>query len=223
MATTFRSRARRICAVTVLTAVAITGCGRFDRDGSVDIGPVAGATLAVVGVQYDATLHLRTEPGNDQPVAASLGSLEHNLSATGKTREVDSSQWFEVKADGVKGWADSRSLAYLGTTEDVTRRIVDKLGRTPTAVSMLELGRIVTTADASTQPPVSRITVTVAPTTAGGVGEVTYDVVGFADDSVLGERLHVLGKPGEKFTLIRVIATPFCRRGVAGNNPRLCV
>ena len=88
---------------------------------------------------------------------------------------------------------------------------------------MLELGRIVATAESSTENPKSRLTVTVAPKTVGDLGEVTYDVVGFPDDSIAGERLHILGTPGDRFTLKKVEATSLCRRGVSGESPRLCV
>jgi hypothetical protein len=123
----------------------------------------------------------------------------------------------------VTGWADSASLAYLGATYDATARIVAKLGGPPTAGSMLELGRIVAMAEAPTQEPiVSRVTVTVAPT-LGDLGEVTYDVVGFPDDSVGGERLHVFGTPGDTFTLKTVEATTLCRRGVSADSRRACL
>ncbi len=215
--------ALRLVAVGVLAAVSISGCGnRGEESDSAVSGPPAGATLAVVGIQYDATLPLHSEPGPDKPVVASLGPLEDHVVATGKARQVDSSRWFEVTAAGMTGWADSTSLAYLGATDDVTRRIVDKLGAPPTADSMLELGRIVATTESSTDDPKSRVTVTVAPTTVGDVGEVTYDVVGFPDDAIAGERLHVLGTRGDKFTLTKVEATTLCRRGVSGD-ARLCV
>lgn len=214
---------RRPALVALGIAVAVAGCGNRDDDASADFGPAAGATLAVVGIQYDATLPLRSSPGDDQPVVASFGPLQDDLVATGHARQVGTSHWFEVKASGVKGWADAVSLAYLGGADDVTERIVSKLGGPPTADSMLELGRIVATAEASTQPPPPQVVVTAAPTTAGDTGEVTYDVVGFPDDSVLGERLHVVGTAGDKFTLQKVEATTLCRRGVSEGAPKLCV
>ncbi len=204
-------------------AVAVAGCGNRGDDDSADIGPPAGATLAVVGVQYDATLPLHSSPGDDQPVVASLGPLEADLVSTGHARQLGTSRWFEVRVAGATGWADATSLAYLGGTDDVTERTVAKLGGAPTADSMLELGRIVATAGLSNQSQTPGVTVTVAPTTVGDTGEVTYDVVGFPDDSVLGERMHVLGTAGDKFTLKKVETTTLCRRGVSGETPRLCV
>ena len=51
----------------------------------------------------------------------------------------------------------------------------------------------------------------------GDLGEVIYDVVGFADDSVRGLRLHIFGQPlagGEGFSLKSVEATSLCARGL---------
>ena len=53
----------------------------------------------------------------------------------------------------------------------------------------------------------------------GDLGEVIYDVVGFADDSVYGVRLYVYGQPtdGGGFDLKSVEATALCRRGVTAD------
>lgn len=221
MAIAGRSWVLRLGATALLAAV-VGGCGsRADESETSDVGPAAGATLAVVGIQYDATLPLRSSPGTDQPVTASLRPIAEDVVATGRARRLNSSIWLEVTAGGVTGWAESKSLAYLGGTRDVTARIVEKLGSPPTAASMLELGRIVAMTDVDTEPPPSyRVTVTVTPT-LGDLGEVTYDVLGFHDDSVGGERLHVFGTPGETFMLKKVEATYLCRRGVSDRG--LCV
>jgi hypothetical protein len=165
MANTACSRVLRLGAFALVAAVA-GGCGsRADESEPKGFGPAAGATLAVVGIQYDATLPLRSSPGTDQPVKVSLGALADDLVATGRARVLASSIWYEVTAGGVTGWAESRSLAYLGGSYDATAKIVAKLGGPPTAASMLELGRIVATAEVSTEPPRTyRVTVTVAPT-----------------------------------------------------------
>jgi hypothetical protein len=51
----------------------------------------------------------------------------------------------------------------------------------------------------------------------GDLGEVTFDVVGYPDDAVYGQRLHVFGRSGEGggFDLKSVESTLLCRRGVA--------
>lgn len=127
-----------------------------------------------------------------------------------------------MTGEGVAGWANSGFVAWLGGTDDVTAQIIDILGERPSAGTMLDLGRIVAEARASDQPP-SRITVTVASTT-GDLGEVTYDVVGFDDDSISGERLQVFGRPvdpDQGFSLADVERRLLCARGATDDG--LCV
>jgi hypothetical protein len=77
---------------------------------------------------------------------------------------------------------------------------------------MEALGLLVAESVASHEDPVSDIVLTVA-ATVGDLGEVTYDVVGLADDAVRGLRLHVFGEPeGEEFTLKSVEMTALCAR-----------
>ncbi|NNC44231.1 MAG: hypothetical protein HKO03_13440 [Acidimicrobiia bacterium] len=60
--------------------------------------------------------------------------------------------------------------------------------------------------------------------TEGDLGEVTYDVVGIGDDSVLGERLHIFGQPtgdGSGFSLMAVESQVLCGRGVTDQG--LCI
>ncbi|MCP9272503.1 hypothetical protein [Mycolicibacterium arenosum] len=200
-------RALRLGAAMTLAATLATGCGGAD-DGEPTAGPPAEATLAVVGIAYDATLSLRSAPGDEQRVVASPGPLADDLVATGRARQLDSAIWYEVTTDGVTGWADSSALAYLGATSDATARIVDELGSPPTAASMLELGRIVASAASPEPSPSSRVSVTAAPTETDP-GQVVYDVLGYQDDSVAGERLRVTGTPGAVFTLTSIEATVY--------------
>lgn len=185
-------------------------------------GPAAGEVLGVVGVPFDDVLNLRAAPGADQRIVARLDPLADDIVATGVARQLDHSIWHEVTAEGVTGWANRAFLAWLGGTDDVTAQIIKARGERPSAKTMLDLGRIVANPGVPDQPP-SRITVTVAPT-AGDLDEVTYDVVGFADDSVLGERLHVFGRPldnGQGFSLASVERTLLCARGASDDG--LCV
>ena len=50
--------------------------------------------------------------------------------------------------------------------------------------------------------------------------EITYDLTGFRDDAVLGERLHLFaeesGAGPERFQLVRVEVTAICARGSGG-------
>lgn len=88
---------------------------------------------------------------------------------------------------------------------------------------MLDLGEMVAAVFGSTDEGGSRIEMSVAPT-VGDLGEVTFDVVGLADDAQLGWRLHIFGQPtegGEGFSLMSVEATALCGRGVTEDG--LCV
>ncbi|NNJ48256.1 MAG: hypothetical protein HKP18_10545, partial [Acidimicrobiia bacterium] len=137
--------------------------------------------------------------------------------ANGRAQALPSSIWYEVTALGVTGWASSTYLAELGSTDDITSQIVDKLGEIPTAETMADLGRIVAESYPAVERPL-RVRMSGEPS-VGDLGEVIYDVVGFADDSVRGLRLHVFGQPtesGDGFSLKSVEATALCARGVDG-------
>ncbi len=187
----------------------------------IEIGPQPGDVLAVVGVSHDDVLNVRAAPGTDQRVVEELDPLASEVVALGNARALPASIWFEVETDGGTGWASSSFLAYLGGTSDETAAIVELLGETPAAETMLDLGLIVAESLASDEPA-SRIVMSVAPT-VGDLGEVTYDVVGIGDDAVRGFRLHVFATPdegGEGFVLKSVEQTVLCGRGLSGE---LCV
>ncbi len=186
-----------------------------------ELGPRSGDVLAVVGVAHDDVLNVRSAPGTDQPVIHELDPLAADVIALGNTRALPGSIWFEVETDAGSGWANSSFFAYLGGTSDETAAIVELLGETPAAETMLDLGLIVAEALASEDPP-SRIVMSAAPS-VGDLGEVTYDVVGIGDDSVLGFRVHVFATPadgGEGFVLKSVEQTVLCGRGLSGE---LCI
>ena len=177
-----------------------------------EFGPPAGGTVAVVGVAFDDDLNVRSGPGTSNPVVATLGPTD-TARATGNNRQLaDNSFWYEVETGGVTGWAGAPFLLGLGSTDDITSRVITLLGARPSAANMLELGRIVADSQASMDVR-SKIVVVVAPTT-GDLGEVTYDVIGLADDSIGGFRLHVFGQPESGgFSLKSVEATSLCSRG----------
>ncbi len=180
----------------------------------IDFGPRAGAVLAVIGVQYDDTLNLRAGPGTDQEVLARLAPSEDHVVARGATRTLPAF-WYQVEVDGTVGWASARYLAWLGRTSDVTAGIVADLGSSPSADSMVDLGRIVAESQDTSTEPGSWITMSGGPSEMGDVASVTWDVVGLADDSVRGLRLHVVGtRTGGGYTLESVEQTLLCDRGV---------
>jgi hypothetical protein len=183
--------------------------------------PQRGDVLGVIGVSANDVLNVRSGPGTTFAVVARLAPLTDDVVATGRARLLTRSIWWEVMVDGTTGWASSRYLAYLAATDDTTSRYVDALGGIPVAETMQQLGLLIANEAASEDPP-SRIVMSVAPT-VGDLGEVTYDVVGLGDDSVVGIRLHVFGEPsesGEGFSLKAVESTELCGRGSAGG---ICV
>lgn len=194
----------------------------------------AGAELGAIAVRFDETLDVRSLPGAGQPILTSLPPLATGIVATGRAQRVDQESWLEVTAAGVTGWAPYHHLRYIGGERDATSTFVRLLGGTPTAPSMLELGLLVAGAIASTDPEVtSRVVPVVAPT-SGATATVTYDVVGFPDDSVAGQRLAVTGRQvptaslpatafaaSTRYELVRVDATLICWRGVTPDG--ICV
>ncbi len=186
-----------------------------------DIGPAAGAVLAVVGVAHDAVLDVLAAPGEGQPVIATLGPLD-DVVATGNHWLLEGvGIWNEIESGATTGWVDSSSLAWIGPTSDVTAAVITNLGTRPEAPTMLELGRVVADSFGPTEGDLPRVVLTVAPT-EGDLGEVTYDVIGFQDDAVVGARLHVFGTPGAgMFSLKAVESTDLCGRG--GSPTELCL
>ncbi len=185
-----------------------------------EFGPPAGGTVAVAGVAFDDVLNVRSGPGTSNPVVATLGPTA-TARATGNNRQLsDNSFWYEVETGGVTGWAGAPFLLGSGSTDDITSRVISQLGTRPSAPNMLALGRTVADSQASNDVQ-SKIVVVVAPTT-GDLGEVTYDVIGLADDSIGGLRLHVFGQPESGgFKLKSVEATSLCSRGF-GTPGELC-
>jgi hypothetical protein len=181
----------------------------------IDLFPEPGDILAVVGISFDSELNLRAAPGTDQDVIARLAPLTADLVATGQERQLPDSIWYEVTADEVTGWASSAYLAWIGETADITAAVIEELGETPTAETMLDLGLTVALSQ-SVEEPESRIRVAKSPSVTD-LGEVTYDVIGLGDDSVFGLRLKVFGTPdagGESFSLKTVESTVLCGRGL---------
>jgi hypothetical protein len=178
----------------------------------IDFGPNQGDILAVIGVAHDDVLNLRAKPGASQEIVAGIPPTYADLVALGETRQLPGAMWIAVDYGTRTGWVNLRYIGYLGATTDETATIVANLGSTPTAETMLELGRIVAESLASDEPA-SDIVVSVAPS-VGDLGEVTYDVIGLGDDAVRGLRLHVFGQPiDEGFSLKTVEMTTLCGRG----------
>jgi hypothetical protein len=187
-----------------------------------EIYPYRGARLAVVGVAAGDTLNVRSGPGTDYDVVFELEPLATNVTATGHNRSVEGTGfWAEITADGRTGWAKARFLLQPGLVRDVTADLFPAPGDRPQAPTMRQLGRIVGDRVGGDEPP-SDIVVVDEPG-ADDLAEITVDVIGFADDSVGGERLKIRAeraRDGEGFVVRSVESTVLCSRGVSGD--RLC-
>lgn len=175
-----------------------------------------GEVLAVMGVAADDTLNVREFPGTDGAVLVEVDPTAEDLVATGRTRALPNSIWYEVTVDGVTGWVSLNFVAFMGGTDDATAEYLDG-GTAPSAETMTDLGELVADNFASDDPE-SLIVQTVAPE-VGDLGEVTYDVIGIGDDAVAGYRLHIFAEEdpsGESFVLRSIERTTFCTRGLSG-------
>lgn len=182
-----------------------------------DIGPADADELAVIGVAGDDVLHLRRGPGVKFDVVAELAPMADNVAATGEARQLDRSIWFELTADGVTGWANMAYLGYLGQVTDVTAQIADL----PSGTDLEALAQQVVEQRNPHAEADLTVVVVDGPHT-GDLAEITVDVLGLMDDSVIGERLHIFAHPdGSRFSVRTVEATTLCSRGVTDD--RLCI
>lgn len=176
--------------------------------------PVNGmpAMLDVIGVAAGDVLNVRAAPGVDADVVATLAPLATDVAATGAARLLPGSIWVEVEVDGTTGWANSSFLAFIGSTDDITSRLLGEVDSRPSAPSLEELAAEVAALVASQDPP-SEVVISDGPH-VGDLGEVTVDVIGLGDDAERGLRLVVFATEGDgAFTLRTVEATSLCGRG----------
>lgn len=203
-------------ATTTSTAATTTTSGSPSATWAgqeVELGPGEGDVLMVIGVRYDDVLNLRAGPGANQAIRDTIPPTYTDLVALGRTWELPSSFWIEVDYDGTDGWVHASYFAYEGATNDDTANVVSQLGETPTKSQMTALGLLV--ADLYATDDLFNEVVQVTEATSGDLSEIIYDVVGLADDSVGGVRIHVFAEEGSGgFTLKTVETTTLCSRGV---------
>lgn len=212
--TTAPTTTTTIAGTTTTVSASTTTAGSGGLPGEpIEFGPVAGDTIAVVGVAHDDVLNLRAGPGADQGILEGIPPLYDSLTAQGETRQLASgAMWILVDYAGTEGWVNLQFIAYLGNTNDITAAVVEDFGKIPGGETMIDLGLLV--AESLAGDASADIVMSVAPT-VGDLGEVTFDVTGFEDDSVRGSRFHIFGQPiDEAFVLDTVEATVFCARGV---------
>jgi hypothetical protein len=178
----------------------------------------AGDELAVIGVAYDDVLNVRSIPGNDGEIIATLDPDGYAV-ATGQARLLPSSAWYEVTTpgDAVTGWAALSFLAYPGGTDDATSEFLDG-GLLPRADTLTGLAELVAAGFASEDPPSSIVQITPGNEgDASSLADVTYDVVGLGDDAASGYRLHIFAtNDGDGFSLKSIERTVLCTRGLSG-------
>ncbi len=181
----------------------------------------AGTIFGVIGVEADDQLNVRARPGADQAIIDSLDPLTTGLIYSGRARKLEPpvAIWYEVEVDGVVGWVHSRFVAPQSGTFDITSEVVDVVGQIPTGDTIEEIGALVIEARSRFADPKPSAVVVDGPT-SGDLNEIIYDLLGFGDDSVLGERLHLFiadgEQPGDPLTLKSVEVTYLCARGTGG-------
>lgn len=181
----------------------------------VDWGPGEGAVLAVVGVEADDVLNLRAGPGVDHDVVAEVAPLETEVLATGNARLIgDTAVWIEATVDDATGWVNLAYVGYLADTEDITYQVSDAEGADTESAARAAIDQL--------YPDVADLRVVIVDGPhQGDLDEVVIDVLGFADDSVTGGRLHVFTLTEGGRSHVRTIEmTPICSRGVTEG---LCV
>ena len=214
-----------------------------------EFGPSAGAGLAVVGVAYNSTLNVRDVPNGEviarlsnlmdgvrdpvllvraadsDEIVARLDLLQ-GVVATGNTRQLTTTVWYEIQFGEAVGWSSSAFLAPLGADRDATAEVVEALGGIPTAATLEDLGLQIAGVFSSSGEVQSRTTISSRPGVFEAVGDITVDVVGLPDDAVRGYRISIAADAGAEdwtqadpgpFTLRFVGVTPICDayRGVS--------
>ncbi len=222
-------------------------------------GPATGTQLGVIGVAHDdwlnvrdvpngeviATLTLQLSPQSPAESALLVRDAEAEaafarigvagVTATGRSRDLATSTWHEIRAGPIVGWASSNYLAPLSpaTALDITAQVITDVDGPATSEAFAELVDQVVATVAS-QEPQSRVRTASAPDASGDLLEIVVDVVGQPDDSVRGYRLLIIAQMAADiraldadgggdfttdlgpYTLHGVLATPLCysHRGV---------
>ncbi|MDP3969671.1 MAG: SH3 domain-containing protein [Nocardioides sp.] len=172
--------------------------------------PAALGDLAVVGVDRDDVLNVRSGPGAGNPVVARLAPTATGFTATGRTRDHNGgARWTEVETGGTTGWVNARYLALIGETEDVTSMFPDPVrARTMGRLGVAMLDRLYP------DPPRPSLVVVQGPE-RGDLTELVVDVIGIGDDSAIGWRWRLFAQSdGDRFVLRTVEETMLCSRDV---------
>ncbi|MGF1598372.1 MAG: hypothetical protein ACFCVK_15810 [Acidimicrobiales bacterium] len=177
-----------------------------------------GAVIGVVGVKAEDVLNVRARPGSQETIVDTLDPLTTGLVFSGRKRLVGypSSVWYEINTGSIEGWVNSRYVAPLAGTVDATSEVVGVVGTSPSGETVVQVAEIVIEARTDLLDGEIEVVLVDGPT-SGDLNEIVYDILGFGDDSVRGERLHLFVTPPEvddgPTTLESVELTPICARG----------
>ncbi len=186
---------------------------------SFDFSPAEGSSVSVVGVAADDVLNVRRLPDATSEIVAELEPTGETV-LTARKRDLTTSIWYEVETASGVGWANAVYLAPTGGTRDATNEFTDLLGGLPTADSTEALIEqfqqlLVAFGEGQEGPPMTA-TVIDGPT-EGDLDQVTIDLLGYADDSVRGDRLMVfIMNEGGTAAIKSIEATVICQRGSDG-------
>ncbi len=214
-------------ASTTSSSIAATAPSTTEQDLAgvpyVGPGPREGDLVSVIGVAHDDTLPIRSGPGESYAVVGSLEPVAAGIAVTGRAQLLDDSIWYEVAIDGSTGWVDASYIGLLGGVEDLTAQVVTLLGDNAAADSMLDLGVLVARlfiGDESGGRVWAVEAVDVDAPTLDGPSVITADVIGGADDSVIGYRIRTFATPSSGDgppEIDRVERTMICWRGMTAD------
>ncbi len=152
------------------------------------IGAASGQTMAVVGVDYNDTLNFRTDPNPSASIVVSVPPLADNPAIVSQGQGVltNNGAWWNVEVGGTQAWANVTFLASLGTSLPISNEITPKLPSQQAASAELLVKAVAGTRTGD----LVKTTIVQQPEASDAIGgEVIFDVTGYLDDSVQGERI----------------------------------
>lgn len=202
--------------VPVPTASPTTAATATDLPGEPFTSPTGGTNLTVVGVAAGSSLNLRELPGVDHAVRTTVRPGA-GLVATGRARLLSGGSggvWTEVSNGATTGWASTQFLSFPGRTTAGRSQFIE-LNETfdgPQAVA----DRIRAGASTGAEGQVD-VVIAEGPTATTAGQLLVIDILGFADDSVQGNRLRITGEAGPRDSLVVVgiESMVLCYRGVS--------
>ena len=184
--------------------------------------PISGAVVAVVGVEHWDILEIHEDPGVSSPLIDTLDPLDDTVVALGFARQLPQSIWWCISWEGGSGaWASSIYLSRLAdplqsydsdrwvglnaeNLEDFLSEIESEYERDPNSEGG-PMRIVISELDYSNNI-------------------VSFDVIGFLDDSVAGARLTftTATQSDGSVTVTDVQYRAMCRRG-GGPGSDLCL